>query len=184
MSVRGPSPTGFRHVAVQADRLVLGAHVALPLRHVPGDGTAVVRVGEREHTLRSWTFGERRRLLALADPRHGAAPIDGGWLLDQVVDLLVEPAPEAADREVLALACLAWAISGGRSVPPAPPRTSAARQTRWLVERTGWRWQDVDAAAASDVDAWTVDMPAAASPTEPTPDAEADGFRRFVLVED
>src|SRR5690606_10513918 len=57
-----------------------------------GRGTWRVAIGDRAYTVREWTWGERRRLLAACvRDDDGAAALDGASFAQGVVQLLVAP---------------------------------------------------------------------------------------------
>lgn len=182
--------TAFQRVGVEPAVVRLGDQ-ALPLRRA-ADATAEVTWRGTGYLLRAWTFGERRALLSAY--LGGDGVLDTASLSDAALELLVRPVPqEPPDRDVVALAALAWSATGGAAVPAPVPGVEPATQTVRLAAVTGWRPRDIDAAPAADVDRWFAALPGqpsaqsaggtaeAAGPAEAVAMDTGDGFRSFRL---
>ena len=158
---------GLEGVVVASHALHLGDQ-ELPLRRAPLDSGATVTWHGLEYTVRPWTFGERRRLLAA----HVAAggELDVAAISDAALEALVRPVPgDPGDREVVGLAALAWSATGGARRPAPVPGVDPATQAVTLATATGWRPADIDGALAADVDHWY-----AAVPSRPRSDGTDD----------
>jgi len=153
----GPGAVVLEGVAVESRALHLGDQ-ELPLRRSAHDAGATVTWHGLEYTLRPWTFGERRRLLAANVAADGA--LDVAALSDAALEALVRPVPaEPADRQVVGLAALAWSATGGARTPAPVPGVDPATQAVLLAAATGWRPADIDGALAADVDHWYAAVP-------------------------
>jgi hypothetical protein len=142
----------FDGVAVESRALHLGDQ-ELPLRRSAHDAAATVTWHGLEYTLRPWTFGERRRLLAANVAADGE--LDVTALSGAALEALVRPVPgDPADREVVGLAALVWSATGGARTPAPVPGVDAAAQAVTLAAATSWRPADIDGALAADVDRW------------------------------
>ncbi len=127
-----------------------------------------VRFGGFEHTVRPWTWGERRRLLA-ASLRPGPR-LDRDAFLEGLVGLLSDPPPEAAGRAVIAAVALRLCgVEPGQRVAPLLDAEA------WLAQT--WRWgpAELDHQPAPRIDEQLRDL-AAPAPT--------DGWNRIEVHDD
>jgi hypothetical protein len=169
----GPGAVVFEGVAVESRALRLGDR-ELPLRRSPRDAGATVTWHGLEYTLRPWTFGERRRLLAANVAADGE--LDVAALSDAALEALVRPVPgDQADREVVGLAALAWSATGGARTPAPLPGVDPATQVVTLAAATGWRPADIDGALAADVDHWYAAVPSRPAVGSARPGERPDG---------
>lgn len=138
-----------------------------------GRGTWRVAIGDRAYTVREWTWGERRRLLAACvRDDDGAAALDGASFAQGVVQLLVAPPPPSDARDLLAAVALrlCGVVPGAR---PAPLLESEVR----LARERGWGPAELDHQPAPRIDE-QLRAPAGSGA------GAADGWSGVIVIDD
>lgn len=141
-------------------------------------GTWRVRAGAAQHDVREWTWGERRRLVsACVRPGPAGPELDSEAFLDGLVELLVAPPPQPAQRDLLAAVTLR--LCG--VVPGASARSLLQAEAR-LAREWGWGPAELDHQPAPRIDehlrAWS------GSAAGPAGTADGSGWTGVIVVDD